>query len=237
MSQPPKKGNHRSFTIQSVVLLLCFVSGLPAQEPILDHKYTEPFCEYGRSAIDITLSELTKDPAMKGIVVLHPSVGDPVGPYKQRVAIQNLLKFRRFDEKRIEILLGEPELKPSTELWRVPINKAHDLKSRPWDLSVSDLNEPLLVHRKIWIDAIGCGLFEFDHEFFANLLRRNEDVIGRIVIRAATTARLELVKRRISTELNSKHKVGQKRIEFAFVKDKNDDVEYWLLPPGYLEAF
>ena len=203
----------------------------------MDQKYTEPYCEYGRSSIDILLSELVKEPAMKGVIVLHPSMSDPLGPYKERVTIQNHLKFRRFDQKRIEVLLGDAELEPSTELWRVPVSKPHGLQARSWDLSVSDLNEPLLVHRKVWIDGIGCGLFEFDHEFFADVLKRNDQVVGRVVVRARTNASFEVSKRRILRELVGKYKVGQKRLEFAFVKDKNDDVEYWLLPPGYLEQF
>ena len=219
----------------SIIFCLSFVGVAAAQEPVMDLKYTEPFCEYGRSSIDILLSELIKEPTQKGVIVLHPSMSDPVGPYKERDTIQNLLKFRRFDEKRIEILLGDPEIRPSTELWRVPTSKPHDLKGRPWDLSVADLSEPLLVHRKVWIDGIGCGLFEFSYEFFADVLKRNEEVAGRVIVRAATNASFEVSKRRILRELVGKYKVGLKRLEFAFVKDKNSDVEYWLLPSGYLE--
>ena len=201
------------------------------REPKLVHKHTEHFCEYGRGSIDLFLSDLLKDEKAKGVIVLHPSISDPLWPYKEKGTIENHLAFRRFDAKRVEILLGEPELVSSTEQWLLAQDATGGFKTLPWDMSMANLKQPLMVHSKTWVDGIGCGLFEFNHAFFADILRKNPSFVGRVVIRENSAAKFEAAKERVLQDLvGRRNKVPPGQLEVAFLKYAGSDVEYWLLP-------
>lgn len=230
--------------IHIAVLLGCLVliallgvngSSQKKSESTLLQRYEQPFCEYGRSSIQGLMMELKADMTANGRIILHPSVSDPVWPYKERAGIINLLAFHRFDGARIEIILGEPEIRTSTELWLLPGEAQRFAEAKPWDMSIT-IAKPLLVHANTWVDGIGCG-FSFDHAFFANALRANTDLGGRIVIRDVSNAAFEAKKKKISKDLTSRNGLSSKHIEFAFLKDKKSDVEYWLVPADHFGPF
>lgn len=183
------------------------------------------------------MMDLKADVTAKGRIILHPSVSDPLWAYEEKAAIINLFAFHRFDGKRIEIVLGEPEIRTSTELWLLPGDALRYAEAKPWDLSIT-IAKPLLVHSNTWVDGIGCGLCQFDHAFYISLLKTNTDLGGRIIIRDVSNSAFEAKKRILAKDLfGPRKKISSKRVEFAFLKDKNIDVEYWLFPANHFARF
>lgn len=209
-----------------ILFILTSLLPVSADGQELIHKYSEPFCEYGMGTVDILLSELQQDMTANGVIVLHGTSEDPLFPYMERKTILNHLRFRRFDERRIVFSLGAPEPKTSTELWKVPTDRVAKFEGKPWDLSLSDLQKPVLVYSEEWTVAIGCE-FVFSHEFYAQFLDKNPDLVGRIIIQDRSKGKYQKARARIEKEMIKKSKIHPGRLEFVFRPNEVSNVEYW----------
>jgi hypothetical protein len=189
-------------------------------------------CEWQTSYIDLLLSELQNKPALKGVIVIHGH--DPVFPYRNKLTIRNHLMFRKFDESRIEIVLGKREAKTRLELWTMPENEIGKLKSEQWNYKINDWTQPTLVHFQSWVDGIGCGEYEPDLKFYSKFLLANDDLKGRLIIRTSSNARFRNVKARLTNEFN-KLKVPRSSLEFGYIASSREDVEYWYFPKSYFD--
>lgn len=189
-------------------------------------------CEWQRGYIDLLISELQNKPALKGVIVIHGH--DPVFPYADKLTIRNHLGFRKFDESRIEIVLGKREAKTRLELWTMPENDISEFKSEQWNYKITDWMQPTLVHSQSWVDGIGCGEYQPDLKFYSDFLLANNDLKARLIIRTGSIARFRNVKARLTEEL-MKLKVSRSSLEFGYVPSSRDDVEYWYFPKSYFD--
>lgn len=218
----------RAFLIVFSVLFL-FATITEAQAVKVD-EFEEIGCEDERSRVDNLLFELNESTSLRGVIIIHAGYHNPIRAYKQKSAITDHLKFRKFNTEKIIFVFGKSEPRFRTELWKVRENGLASFLRVAWDFKLTGLTNPVIAYAESWIDGNNCGFYASDLKFYSEFLNANSDLSGRVIIRDKSLGRFKTIKARITKELTTKFKVSSSRLEFAFIQNDSPDIEYWYIP-------
>ncbi len=218
---------HASLITFSVLFLF---GSIAEAQAVKVHEFGEVGCEYERSAVDILLTELNEFPTLRGLIIIHAENHDPIPAYKQKSAITDHLRFRKFDTDRITFVLGKSEPKFRTELWKLSENEIGRFSGVAWDFELTKLTTPVIAYAESWIQGGNCGFYASDLKFYSDFLNANSRLTGRVIIRDKSFGRFRTIRARIVKELTTKFKVSSSQLEFAFIQDVSPDIEYWYIP-------
>lgn len=186
-------------------------------------------CESQRSNLDYFLAVISKIKNDRGLIRIHGTTAAPVMPYLQKMTIINHLKFRNFDLNRIIFEKGEFTDRFRTDLLIVSATYEPQNAINSWNFDLDELINPILVHSEDFEDQIGCGLYQFDLDFYSKFLSKNKGLKGRILILSPTISQYKRTKAKIAETLLNKLKVPRSQVEFGFVESEKENVEYWLM--------
>lgn len=186
-------------------------------------------CEYLRALSAHFASQISADPASKGLVVVH-SAKDRLklvhGQFRQILAL--FADYRA--EDRVEFLIGDDKNEPSWEFWKIPAGATEpDFRGEKWSLPQPDLTKPFIYDYE---DENGiCSTFVIRK--YAELFIRNPGSRAHIVIRKGQMGSVakgfadEWLK-----ELTTTYSISKNRIKVFYVRGDNPltYAEFWFVP-------
>lgn len=185
-------------------------------------------CDDLSHRIDKLMVNLNNDSSSVGYVVIYGSRNDPFYKYFQEHQLKTFIRFRNFDIKRIKFLHGGDEENLRTQLWKSSDNISKpDVKEIEWNYKLPPAMKPLKMHMDSWISEVCDEIFSL--EYYSKFLRANPNIRGNIVIIGSNMDKFHKVENNLSRKLTGKYKVSRHQLKFFYVKNRNSDVEYWLV--------
>ena len=222
------------------VVFVCvsvFAGAVVAQEVpkavlVDDHGATN--CCDLRGRMDIFFSELMRDPAARGLVVLSTKAGNGVRSANRESMILTHAAFRGFPADRFDILRavsGDDELR--VRYWIVPQGAERpEVEGVEADYALPAAAKPFMLTATYLTDDLCPGID--DAEVFAKFLKDDPEARGNIVVRERTLGRAAAEGRRLIRKFAELGVAGTRLRVFTETRRANGYdvpvVEYWFLP-------
>lgn len=197
-----------------------------------DHGVTN--CCDLRGRMDIFFSELMRDPAARGLVVLSTKAGNGVRAANRESMILTHAAFRGFPADRFDILRAvsdDDELR--VRYWIVPPGAERpEVEGVEADYALPAAAKPFMLTATYRDDGLCPGIN--DAEVFAKFMKDNPGARGNIVVRERTLRRAAAEGRRVMREFTELGVAGTRLRVFTETRRANEYdvpmVEYWFLP-------
>lgn len=215
----------------SVILLFIPAPFFAQDKPqaVLVNELGKSDCEFVKAITDSFIQEIGYEPDARGFIVIRPDKK----LFNSAVWQEKVINFRTYNNERIKIVRAAPQDNYKIEFWKVPAGattpdfKAADWNTTPYDFSKSFLSDSA--------DELNiCPTFI--PELYADVLKQNSSVRGRIVIYESKDSLVGLSRTALLEEwitpLTEKFKLRRNRFKLIFGKSKKGltYVEYWIVP-------
>ena len=199
-----------------------------------DHGVTN--CCDLRGRMDVFFSELMRDPAARGLVVLSTRAGNGVRTANRESMILTHAAFRGFPADRFDILraVSGDDDEVRVRYWIVPQGADRpEVEGVEANYALPAAARPFMLTATYPDDGLCPGID--DAEVFAKFLKDDPEARGNIVVRERTLTRAEAKGRRLLRRFESKYDIARERLRlFTGTRRANEYnvplVEYWFLP-------
>jgi hypothetical protein len=209
-----------------------FGQDVPKAVLVDDHGATN--CCDLRGRMDLFFSELMRDPAARGLVVLSTKAENGVRTANRESMILTHAAFRGFPADRFDILRavsGDDELR--VRYWIIPQGAERpEVEGVEANYALPAAARPFMLTATYLDDGLCPGIN--DAEVFAKFMKDNPGARGNIVVRERTIARAAAEGRRVMRKFAELGVAGTRLRVFTETRRANEYnvplVEYWFLP-------
>lgn len=188
-------------------------------------------CGDAQARTDNFISELWNNPMAGGVINVSPDAEDPVPAFVLLQEITSQLRVRRFDESRINILIGPPRSETSIQFVRELPGDSSRLPEPnlpPAEYDRTPPRRPLKFGSSILEEGPVCGSSAYDPNVFALAVNQIPTVKARVVVRARNAASAKKIRAEIRETLEKRMRSGT--ITYVNMMSRNEGVELWLDP-------
>ena len=187
-----------------------------------------------RGRMDLFFSELMRDPAARGLVVVSTKDKSQIRTANRESMILNHAAFRRFPAERFDILRAvSDDDDVRVRYWVIPQGAERpEVGGVETNYSLPAAAKPFMLTAEYLDEGLCPGIN--DAAVFAKFLKDNPEARGNIVVRERSLGRAAAKGRRVMQEFKELGVAGT-RLRVFTVTGASDDydvpmVEYWFLP-------
>ncbi len=216
-----------AFLISLAAFQFCFSQEKPKAELI--DEFGEVGCDELTAHLDVLFIDLMNDPNSKGYIIIYGDTKQPLRKYTYEKIIEEYIKLRKFDRSRIEFIHGKDKQTLRTELLKVSVD-ADELPfdEESWNYVLPQTFKSTMFHADSWISEVCPEVFGV--ELYSNFISANPNLRGHLVIYDKSVKEFRKTEIDLLNQLVKKYKVSRNQLKFFFVKRKESDIEYWLVP-------
>lgn len=228
--------------LSSLLLLLVFQFSFGQEKPkakLID-EFGKPCREEFQMRIDSFHMELRNNPSSTGYIIFYGSETLEARNLSYFSVLSNYHKERKLP---IQTVRGANQKEEKTQFWIVP-SGAEPPKTNS-EFTPTKITKPILFdsvwadfnrfYGKLWVYDI--GFFDLGCDFppnqkeFANILRSNPNLTGRLVVFNSNKNRADRVVKFAVKELTKTYKVSLQRLATIYGgKTSEPKIEFWLVP-------
>jgi hypothetical protein len=218
-----------------LVLLKISYSQEISSAVLIDELETSPCGEYW-ARMDGFFVALDKDPLSKGYIVIYGRDKELLRNLTYEGLTNGIIKFRKFDKNRIEIVRGVLGEQRKIQFWKVlPGQSAPEFRKADWSYYVPASTKPFIFDKYSWIGMAACPSSPSPLKNYADLLLANQTARGHLVVRAKTNRKIRETEKEVLNELVGNYKLPRSRLKIFHVKEikyqsAEADVEFWFVP-------
>lgn len=219
-----------------VILILCSIHLCFGQKAQLVDEFGKTTNDPLQARVMMFLDNLEKNKT-QGLIILYDEKDKSLARYLNERRIKGCFSWIKYDAANISFVFAE---RPKNvdylfQFWEVSQNaKSPQFKTISHDYKLDDLTEPTMIYSNGYLDEY-CPL-QFDLEFYANFLRANPNITGKIVIYEKSAKIYNKERSKLIQELIQKEKISPKQIQISRV-NSTQGIEYgtyynefWLIP-------
>jgi len=214
-------------------IFLLFISApfLFAQDKpqaVMINKAVKANCEDLKIYTQSFAIEIYNEPQAQGIIVIRPEKKS----LNQAIWHEKIFNYQTYKMERIKIIRAAPQDDYRIEFWKAPAGAdTPDFKAADWNNTQLDFSKPVLYGSEDELNI--CPTFIPD--LYADLLKQNPNLRGRIVIYQSTESMRYSRQPQLDNwvkPLTETQKLPRNRFKLIFAKSKEglDYVEYWIVP-------
>lgn len=189
-------------------------------------------CEDSRARADAFMAELSNDPDDRGSVIAYPGSTSALSTFRWLQDFLAQVRFRNFDMKRLDVVIGPVRKDKLIEFWRVPPGidapkpKPSDLEPR---IARPTVKKPTWFGSTISSEESGCVSMPFDIEAFSIALRNLQGVRGRITVKGPNANNALKRQRELLAEMRG-FGIEEPAVRTTFEKSRREVTELWIEP-------
>lgn len=200
---------------------------------ILVQEFGDVNCDESSAIIDVLFTNILNEPNSKGYIVIYGSNEKPLKKYLYEMEFKADIMFRNFDTSRIIFLHGKNEKNIRIQFWKVPASADKpDFVEGDWNYRMPQDTKSLLLFKDSWIAEV-CHA-SYDIKLYSKVLLANPQLKGQMVIYAKSARNFYQTEKSLLNALVSQNKIPRNQLKFFYIRRKNSDVEFWLVPKSKL---
>ena len=218
--------------MKNLLLALCFivifaptVFSQEKTEAILFDEFGNITCCDIHARMDALIYHLMQNPLSKGYIQVFGNKNDSRKTLYREILLKGTIAVRQFDKSRISFIRSEKKSAIRTKIWIVPkgaeIPKFKEIK---YKFPLNTASKPFMFFTTE--DYGHCPYAGYEQAFF-ELLESNSNAKANFVIYHKNRAAFHKTKKELTESFS---KISKKRLNFFYVKNDYENIEYWILP-------
>lgn len=207
-------------------LQICF--GQEKPKAVLVDEFGETYCDELSARIDAFYREIISAQNSKGYIIVYGDKNKPLEKYLNELSTKEIIIFSKYDMSRIVFLHGIDNETIKTQFWLVPAGADKPIFTEGnWNYTLPQTTKSFIFYKSSWVGEDCPSNFNI---IYSKFLLANPDLHAHLVVYEKSAKDFRRTKKDLFSELVNQNKVSPNQIKFFYLKRKNPDVEFWLIP-------